>query len=66
MTTEELLPCFGTIHLGRNLKAGLRNFLMSSDPVKFAGHPASKEKMQSDLLFVKNFVEQTTPLNDGG
>jgi hypothetical protein len=63
MTTEELLPCISEIHLGRNLKAGLRSFLISSDPVKFAGYPVSKVKMESDLLFVKNFVEQTTPLN---
>ncbi len=66
MTTEELLPCIGEIHLGRTLKAGLRSFLMSSDPVKFAGYPVSKEKMEGDLLFVKKFVEQTTPANDNG
>jgi hypothetical protein len=66
MTTEELLPRIGDIHLDRNLKAGLRSFLISSDPVKFAGHPVSKEKMKGDLVFVKNFVKQTTPLNDNG
>ncbi len=66
MTTEELLPRIGDIHLDRNLKAGLRSFLISSDPVKFAGHPVTKKKMEGDLLFVKNFVKQTTPLNNEG
>jgi hypothetical protein len=66
MTTEELLPTINDINLDRSLKAGLRSFLISSDPVKFAGHPVSKEKMESDLVFVKNFVKQTTPLNENG
>jgi len=66
MTTEELLPIISETHLDRNLKAGLRSFLISSDPVKFAGHRVSKEKMESDLAFVKNFVKQTTPLNENG
>jgi hypothetical protein len=64
MTTEELLPIINNINLDRNLKAGFRSFLISSDPVKFADQPVSKEKMESDLAFVKNFVEQTTPLNE--
>ena len=66
MTTEELLPRIGDIYLDRDLKAGLRSFLISSDPVKFAGYPVSKKKMEGDLLFVKNFVKQTTPLNNEG
>ena len=64
MTTEELLPTINGINLDRNLKTGLRGFLISSDPVKFAGQPVSKEKIKSDLVFVKNFVKQTTPLDE--
>jgi hypothetical protein len=66
MTTEELLPAVDNINLDRNLRAGLRSFIISSDPVKFAGYPVSTEKMESDLLFVKNFVKQTTSRNENG
>ena len=66
MTTEELLPKIESLNLDRKLKSDLKGFLISSEPVKFAGHPVSTEKMESDLLFVKNLIKQTNPLNENG
>lgn len=66
MTTEELLPKIDRLNLDRKLKSNLRSFLISSDPVKFAGHPVSTEKMGKDLLFVTDLVKQTSSLNEDG
>ncbi len=57
MTTEELLPHVETLPLERDLKRDAKKFLVSSDPVKFAGLPACLESMESDLGFVRSFVE---------
>lgn len=62
MTTEELLPKINKLDLDQNLKQSLKRFLISSDPIKFAGHPVSREKMESDLLFAKDFIKQTRAL----
>jgi hypothetical protein len=59
MTTEELLPHIEALALERDDKQDIRKFLVSSDPVKFAGLPANRIAMENDLAFVKSFVEKT-------
>ncbi|RLB85332.1 MAG: hypothetical protein DRH24_02350 [Deltaproteobacteria bacterium] len=60
MTSEELLPRVFELKLDTDLKKEIKNFLYSSDTVKFAGKPAKQEKMESDLKFAKDFVLKTT------
>lgn len=60
MTTEELLPKIEHLALEQELAAPLRQLLTSADPIKFAGMPAVKSKMESDLGFAHRFVEDTT------
>jgi hypothetical protein len=59
MTTEELLPHVETMALERDIKREIKKFLVSSDPVKFAGVAAHRTAMENDLTFVKAFVERT-------
>lgn len=59
MTTEELLPRVDTLALERDLKRDAKTFLVSCDPVKFAGLPVSRPAMESDLGFVRGFVEKS-------
>lgn len=66
MTTEELLPDIDQLDIHPELKSKFRKFLISSDPIKFANYPAFQEKMENDLLFARNFVEQTTPSIENG
>lgn len=61
MTTEELLPRVGEMKLEDVLKKGFREFIYTSDPIKFAGRFVDKEKMHGHLEFVREFVEKTTP-----
>jgi len=58
MTTEELLPHVETMALEREVKREIKKFLVSSDPVKFAGVAAHRTAMEKDLTFVKAFVEK--------
>jgi hypothetical protein len=60
MTTEELLPNIGLVDLPMDLDLRLRELLLSTDPIKFAALPASRQKMESDLAFAYAFVEKTT------
>jgi hypothetical protein len=60
MTTEELIPRLEMLELDHALKARVKNFLYSSDPIKFADRPADKSAMQQDLEFIKEFVTFTT------
>lgn len=62
MTSEELFPRVDELDFDKELKRGIKDFLRFSDPVKFAGKIADSKKMQTDLMFVKDFVKQTTPL----
>jgi len=62
MTTQELLPQISELKLDADLKTGIKSFIDFSDPVKFAGIRADKEKMQDHYRFVKNFVKRTTPI----
>ncbi|MFH0726107.1 MAG: hypothetical protein V2B19_07105 [Pseudomonadota bacterium] len=61
MTTEELLPAVDRLGIDRALKSGIKDFLLFSDPVKFADVPAPLSRRGSDLEFVGGFVKQTTP-----
>ncbi len=62
MTTEQLLPKIMEINLGHEINQQLKTFFYSSDPIKFADIAADPEKMKDDLLFVRNFVKETTPV----
>ncbi len=64
MTTEELLPKISQLKLDRNLERGIKDFLNWSDPVKFAGITAERDKMKSDLAFAERFVRQSMPVED--
>jgi hypothetical protein len=68
MTTEELLPRIDTLTLEKDTKREVKTFLVSCDPVKFAGAPAHRSSMGRDLDFVKGFVEKTSspPPEDTG
>jgi hypothetical protein len=59
MTTEELLPHVEVMALERDLKREMKRFLVSGDPVKFAGAPAHRDMMTRDLDFVRGVVEKT-------
>jgi len=59
MTTEELLPKVDLLGLNKEMHHGLKYLLRSTDPVKFAGVSATLSKMQQDLAFVRDFVNQT-------
>lgn len=61
MTTEELLPHVESMTLERDLKRNMKRFLISCDPVKFAGAPTHRELMEKDRDFVRGFVEKTMP-----
>lgn len=61
MTTEELLPALKPLAIDRILKSGIKDLLFFSDPVKFAGVPASPARREQDLDFVRRLVRQTTP-----
>lgn len=62
MTTEELLPHVETMGVERDLKREIKAFLISCDPVKFAGAPTRQEVMEKDLGFIRRIVEKTTAL----
>ena len=54
MTTEELLPHVERSMLDRELKQAAKKFIVSCDPVKYAGAPCFQESMAADFTFVKN------------
>lgn len=61
MTTEELLPRVQALRLDNDMKTGVKDFLYTSDPIKFAGKPVDRAKMQGDFEFVRDFIVQSTP-----
>lgn len=61
MTTEELLPAIERLAFDRDLTTGIRDFLLFSDPIKFANMSTSSFCMERDLDFVRFFVRHTTP-----
>lgn len=61
MTTEELLPAVERLGIDRALKSGIKDFLLFSDPVKFADLSAPASRRISDLEFVRGFVNRTPP-----
>jgi len=61
MTTEEFVPCVGTLDLALDLKRSLISLCQGTDPIKFAQASVNDLKMDADLRFVEDFVQQTTP-----
>lgn len=59
MTTEELIPRINELDFGKQLKLNVKKLLTSTDPIKYAGAGAMKEKMDSDFKLVKDFIKQT-------
>ncbi|GBC60095.1 hypothetical protein DENIS_1039 [Desulfonema ishimotonii] len=66
MTTEELLPKLDKAGPERSLLQSLKSLFHTADPVKFAGQYAVTGQMESDLVFARKFVEQTTPSPENG
>ncbi len=62
MTTEEFLPHIDRLDIALDFQMALKALCRSSDPVKFAGHPAVEEQMEKDFLFAGSFVEKTKPI----
>lgn len=61
MTTEEFLPQVRGLQLETELFNGVKELFHYSDPVKFAAIPADHVKMETDLKFVRMFVNKTRP-----
>ena len=61
MTTEELLPSITKIELDSGLAQGVRDFVLASDPVKFAKQTVDRTTMERHFEFVRTFVLHTTP-----
>jgi len=61
MTTEEFVPCVETLELALDLKRPLITLCRGTDPIKFAKASVNDLKMDADLRFVEEFVQQTTP-----
>jgi len=59
MTSEELLPAINGLEIDRKLKTAAKEWIQFADPVKFADFPASRERMENDLAFVREFVDRT-------
>jgi len=62
MTSEELLPLIENLSVDRESRQNLKELIRSADPVKFAAHPVQVSKMDGDIKFVRQFVIQTTPV----
>ena len=65
MTTEELVPLYKNLALEGELEREGREFLYSSDLVKYAGFPPEEEKIARHFAFVESFVHKTTQMKDG-
>jgi hypothetical protein len=65
MTTEELLPELETLHLDSKLYDGLVQLYCGADPIKYAGERPQIRQMELDLAFARNFINGTTPKEDG-
>jgi hypothetical protein len=60
MTTEELAPALEHLEMERSLKSGIREFLVFSDPIKFADACPALPRRDRDIDFVRKLVEKTT------
>ncbi len=60
MTTEELLPRIDGLGVEKDMEKQLKEFLRYSDPIKFAASETVESKMKNDILFIRQFVKQTT------
>lgn len=60
MTTEELLPALDRLALGLDLVQPLKAFCRATDPIKFAGASASRDRLPADLALARDFVRRTT------
>ncbi|MDM8516952.1 hypothetical protein QUF76_12185 [Desulfobacterales bacterium HSG16] len=60
MTIEEFLPKVNNIDIDQDAKKNIRDLCRFMEPVKFAGLPASEDRMVADLGFVYNFVKKTS------
>jgi len=61
MTTEEFLPCIDRLRTDNDLARRLKQLCRSMDPVKFGGAAAMEKQMETDLIFAREFVHETTP-----
>lgn len=59
MTTEELLPAVDRLGWPAEMNRALRDFCRTSDPVKFADAPTPRDRMASDLAYVRELVLRT-------
>ncbi len=60
MTTEEFVPCINRLHIDKSLAHRLKGLCRAMDPVKFGSETAVEKQMETDLLFVREFVRKTT------
>ena len=58
---KELLPVIGRLDLEPQIRQQLKQLLLWAEPIKFAGQPATKNRMQRDLSFGRKFVIKTRP-----
>lgn len=65
MTTEELLPAVDRLGWAMEMNAALKEFCRASDPIKFADAPANRDRMVSDLAYVRQMVIQTRAAEAG-
>jgi hypothetical protein len=56
MTTEELLPRLDGLPLDTD---ALKTFCLYTDPIKFAGADAPRNRMDDDMAMVRSFVRRT-------
>ena len=72
MTTQELVFSIKAIGIDRGLLADTREFLLFSDPIKYAGEDPSPSMMQGHEAFVRKFIvtvastNQETGQEEGG
>lgn len=66
MTTEELGPALEHLEMERSLKSGIREFLVFSDPIKFADACPALPRRDRDIDFVRKLVEKTTARGAAG
>ena len=65
MTTEELLPQVDRMGLALELEQPLKELLLASEPIKFAGQLPTRPRMKTDLEFSRKLVVETTPKETG-
>ena len=61
MTVEELLPQVARLPLNSEMAEPLKALCRLAEPIKFADAAADPGRMPSDLVFVRDLVQRTTP-----